>query len=123
MLKYKPHLKAFSRELRTHQTDAEAKLWYHLRRKQLGGIQFYRQRPIGPYIVDFYAPSILLAVEVDGSQHLESTAEKADAERTAFLQRQQIDVLRFDNLQVLMQTEAVIETIHTRCTSQNQAHP
>ncbi len=69
MLNYRPHLKPFARTLRTNMTDAEQKLWYHLRRKQIQGVQFYRQRPIDKYIVDFCAPSVKLIIEVDGSQH------------------------------------------------------
>jgi len=53
-------------------TDAEQRLWARLRRKQILGVQFYRQKPIGNYIADFYAPAAQLVVEVDGSQHFES---------------------------------------------------
>ena len=52
-------------------TDAEHRLWFRLRRKQLLGLQFYRQKPIGKYIVDFYAPAVALVIEVDGGQHFE----------------------------------------------------
>lgn len=71
MLEYSRNLKEPSRELRKEMTEAEQKLWGHLRRKQILDIQFYRQKPLGPYIVDFYAPAAKLVVEVDGSQHHE----------------------------------------------------
>ena len=66
---YNPKLKKRARRLRKNMTDAEVKLWNHLRRKQIKGLQFFRQRPIGNYIVDFYAPEAKLVIEVDGGQH------------------------------------------------------
>ena len=67
MLKYRNNLKPLARQLRLNMTDAEQKLWFQLRRKQILDIVFYRQKPIGNYIVDFYAPSQKLVVEVDGA--------------------------------------------------------
>ena len=102
---------AQARSLRTKLTDAEQRLWSRLRRKQISGIQFYRQKPIGNYIVDFYAPSVQLVVEVDGSQHLEIAQASYDAERSEYLRQLGLKVLRFDDRQVLMQTDAVVEEI------------
>lgn len=67
MLHYNPRLKTRARSLRSNPTDAEQRLWSRLRRKQMLGVQFYRQRTIGNYIVDFYAPAVSLAIEVDGA--------------------------------------------------------
>ena len=92
-------------------TDAEQLLWLRLRRKQLMGVQFYRQKPLGNYVVDFYAPRAKIVVEVDGSQHHEPPAMKADAERDEYLSGLGLAVLRFDNLQVLRETESVLDTI------------
>ncbi len=92
-------------------TDAEHRLWFRLRRKQLLGVQFYRQKPLGDYVADFYGPAVRLVVEVDGGQHLEAAAVLADARRTAALQRMGLQVLRFDNRQVLLETDAVVEAI------------
>ena len=92
-------------------TDAEQLLWLRLRRKQLMGVQFYRQKPLGNYVVDFYAPRAKLVVEVDGSQHHEPRAMKADAERDEYLSGLGLAVLRFDNLQLLRETESVLDTI------------
>ena len=58
MLHYNPRLKTKARSLRANPTDAELRLWYRIRRKQILGIQFYRQKTIGNYIVDFYAPAV-----------------------------------------------------------------
>ena len=65
MLKYNPKLKANARQLRQNLTDSELSLWRRLRGKQLAGVQFYRQKPIGRYIVDFYAPKAKLVIEID----------------------------------------------------------
>ena len=92
-------------------TDAERRLWACLRRKQVESVQFYRQRPIGSYIVDFYAPGARLVVEVDGSQHMEAMGRARDVHRTAFLASRGIRVLRFDNRQVLAETQAVLGEI------------
>ncbi len=113
MLNYRADLKVKARALRSEMTDAEQKLWFHLRRKQLGGVQFFRQRPIGEYIADFFAPTIQLVVEVDGSQHQDTKAVEYDHLRTEFFEKQGITVLRFDNLQVLQHTTDVLEQIHT----------
>jgi very-short-patch-repair endonuclease len=112
MLRYNAKLKEPARILRTHLTDSEQMLWSRLRRKQLLGVQFYRQKPLGQYIVDFYAPSIRLVVEVDGSQHFAVEQAAYDSQRTAYLESQGLRVLRFTNLEVLQETEAVVETIY-----------
>ena len=112
MLNYRADLKAKARQLRSNMTDAEQKLWYQLRRKQLLGIQFYRQRPLGEYIVDFHAPEVELVVEVDGSQHQQQDAIQYDSARTAYLKSLGLTVMRFDNLQVLNETDGVLEMIH-----------
>jgi len=96
-------------------TDAEQWLWSSVRRKQILGVQFYRQRPIGPYIVDFYAPRVSLVVEIDGGQHFESRHVDKDHRRDTYLGRQGLTVLRFDNLQVLKEGTAVLEAIWKRC--------
>ncbi len=115
MLEYSRNLKEPSRQLRKEMTEAEQKLWAHLRRKQILGIQFYRQKPLGPYIVDFYAPAAKLVVEVDGSQHHEPEYLKKDAERDLFLAGHGLLVLRYDNRQVLQETGAVIEEVEGVC--------
>lgn len=112
MLNYRRKLKQPSRELRNSMTDAEQVLWSRLRGKQLHGVQFYRQKPIGPYIVDFYAHAAMLVIEVDGGQHYEPGHARHDAERDRFLADRGLLVMRFDNGQVLRETDAVVEQIH-----------
>jgi very-short-patch-repair endonuclease len=112
MLTYNPRLKNRARSLRNSLTDAEQRLWSRLRRKQLSGVRFYRQKPIGNYIVDFYAPAVRLCIEVDGSHHLDVNQATHDKQRSQYLEQIGLDVLRFDDLQVLTQTESVIEEIY-----------
>ncbi len=111
MLPYDRMLKPISRKLRRDMTDAEQRLWHRLRRKQLHDVQFYRQKPLGDYVVDFYAPTVRLVIEVDGGQHFEAAVIVADERRSAALRRMGLQVLRFDNRQVLLETDAVVEEI------------
>src|SRR5690606_2031337 len=92
-------------------TDAELRLWQRVRSKQLGGVQFYRQKPLGSCIVDFYAPRAKLVVEVDGAQHATVEGLRVDGLRDAALARMGLRVMRFDDRQVLLETEAVVEVI------------
>jgi very-short-patch-repair endonuclease len=109
MLPYNRRLKAKARSLRTNPTDAALHLWYRLRRKQILGVQFYRQKLIGNYIADFYAPAVKLVVELDGAQHWELGPAKYDAQRTRDIEQQGLKIFRFDDRQALLQTESVLE--------------
>ena len=112
MIGYDRRSKLFSRKLRTDMTDAEQLLWKHVCRKQLCNIQFYRQKPIGHYIVDFYAPAAKLVVEIDGGQHFFNEGLRKDHERDAYLSALNLIVLRFDNWQVLTSLGDVLDEIH-----------
>jgi very-short-patch-repair endonuclease len=112
MLPYNSNLKPPARRLRKELTDAEQLLWSRLRRKQTLGVQFYRQKPLGNFIVDFYAPKAKLVVEVDGSQHLDADHTERDAERDEYLKAQGLRVLRLSNAEVLRKIDAVMEVIH-----------
>jgi len=96
-----------ARRLRKNRTDAECKLWSRLRRKQLEGVRFRQQAPIGRFVVDFLCPEALLIVEVDGSQHL---GEK-DRVRDEWLTGEGYRVLRFWNNDVLKNTDGVVTAI------------
>ncbi|WP_375393303.1 endonuclease domain-containing protein [uncultured Sphingomonas sp.] len=98
-----------SRELRTHPTEAEARLWERLRGARLNGLRFRRQVPLGSYIVDFLCPAAKLVVELDGSQHVDQQAY--DARRTSFLEGEGYRVLRVWNNDVLARPDAVLEAI------------
>ena len=123
MLKYNPNLKEKARRLRTQMTDSERALWQRLRGKQVQSVQFYRQKPIGNYIVDFYAPKARMVVEVDGSQHMESKQAARDLHRDAFLASQGLRVLRFDDRQVLTEIEGVMAVIFAATSELLGANP
>jgi very-short-patch-repair endonuclease len=97
-----------SRRLRVNQTDAEAKLWQSLRARQLFGLKFARQQPIGRYICDFVCREKLSVVEVDGGQHADS---KEDEVRDRYLREKGYRVLRFWNNDVLSNLDGVLEVI------------
>ncbi|MBW8811562.1 MAG: endonuclease domain-containing protein, partial [Lysobacter sp.] len=111
MLPYEPCLRLPARRLRCRMSAAEQRLWCLLRGKQVLGVQVYRQKPLLGYVADFYAPAARLVIEVDGSQHLTEKGLEADAQRTAALEALGLMVMRFDNLQVLTETTAVMEKI------------
>ena len=92
-------------------TESERVLWSRLRGKQLLGVQFYRQKPIGKYIVDFYAPKVKLVIEVDGSQHLEDNQVAKDKVRDKYLAAHGLKVLRFNSREVSLETDRVVEAI------------
>jgi len=120
---YRHNLKTPARELRGSMTDAEQLLWSRLRRKQLHGVQFYRQKPLGPYIVDFFAPAAGLVIEVDGSQHLEPEHLKQDRARDRCLADEGVLVLRFHNRQVLLETDGVVERISSEILRRKSPPP
>ena len=101
-----------ARQLRKNPTFAEAKLWKHLRRRQVMNKKFRRQHILTPYIVDFYCVSEKLAVEVDGPVHNSEHARDYDEKRTKFLEENfGITILRFTASQVLQKTGDVLHKI------------
>lgn len=99
------------RKLRYDSADAERLLWRHLRDRQLAGAKFRRQHQFGPYILDFFCAEHNLAVEADGGRHYSEDGEAQDAGRTRYLAAHGTRVLRFSNLQILQETDAVLEAI------------
>jgi len=111
-MQYNKKLKPLSRVLRKNMTQSEVALWSRLRRKQLKGRQFYRQRIVGDYIVDFYCPSAKLIVQVDGSQHLTEQGRSADREQDNEMKKFGLKVLRFSSVEVLSNTDGVVTEIY-----------
>ncbi|MGQ0750389.1 MAG: endonuclease domain-containing protein [Betaproteobacteria bacterium] len=105
------------RKLRRNLTDAEQRLWNHLRTRQMGGFRFRRQHPYGDYILDFVCLEAMLVVEVDGGQH--GVARDKDEARTNELNAAGFSILRFWNNEVLNDTEAVKEAIWRALNVQN----
>ena len=112
MESYKKSLKPNSRKLRNNLTDAEQQLWQKLRCRQILNTQFNRQKPILNFIVDFYCAKAKLIIELDGGQHFENRRQLKDEIRDKTLQGIGLHILRFDNRQVLLETDAVLDVIY-----------
>ena len=106
-----PDILARCRELRQTTTSPENILWTVLRGHRMKSAKFRRQHPVGSYILDFYCHSARLAVELDGSGHLEDDHFQYDQARTKFLRAQGITVLRFWNDEVLNHLEDILSVI------------
>lgn len=111
MKPYNKNLKQASRDLRNNMTDAEKFLWSKIRNKQILGVQFYRQKPILNFIVDFYCPSANLVIECDGRQHYTDEGLEADRIRDHALEQLGLKVLRFDNRHVMVEIDAVVQVV------------
>ncbi|HKS64859.1 MAG TPA: endonuclease domain-containing protein [Xanthobacteraceae bacterium] len=101
---------AFARRLRCDSTDVEKRLWQKLRNRQLGA-DFRRQHPAGPFVLDFYCPSLRLAIELDGGQHAEAGHQTRDRQRQHWLGERAVTVLRFWNSDVAQNLNGVLEVI------------
>ncbi len=102
-----------ARALRRSMTDAEQRLWHHLKNRQLDGFKFRRQHPTGRYVLDFYCDDAKLAIELDGGQHADPARAAHDDERTRWLAREGVRVVRFWNNDVLTNTEGVLELVRS----------
>ena len=99
------------RELRRNLTPAEATLWKYLKNSQLAGKKFRRQHSIGPFFVDFYCAEMRLAIELDGAGHMSEFGAERDGERTEFLKRFKVRVLRIENRWVFDNIQGVLSLI------------
>ncbi|MFQ6002357.1 MAG: endonuclease domain-containing protein [Candidatus Zixiibacteriota bacterium] len=112
MLFYNKKLKGHARVLRKNMTNAERLVWSRIRRKQLKGYQFYRQKIIGNYIVDFYCPKRRLIIELDGGQHYGEEGMKKDKKRDAYLKSIGLNILRFSDREVFENLNGMLEKIY-----------
>jgi very-short-patch-repair endonuclease len=101
-------LTGLARHLRNAPTDAEQRLWLHLRASRFEGAKFTRQFPIGDFIADFACRSLRLAIEIDGGQHSDSLT---DANRTRVIEAHGYRVIRFWNNEVLGNIDGVLHMI------------
>ena len=118
---YNSTLTTFVKANKRHQTEAEKLLWFHLRARQLGGYKFRRQYPILNYILDFYCPEEQLAIELDGSQHIDNI--QYDRKRDLQLQKLNIQTIRFLDNDVLTQLPNILEMILDKLEGINKPHP
>jgi len=99
------------RELRREMPRAEVILWSKLRARQIEGYKLRRQYSVGPYVLDFYCPAVKLAIELDGDSHFGEDAENKDARRQGYIESFGIRFLRFTNIDVFNNLEAVLDKI------------
>ena len=118
-LKNDPQLKQRRRELRRNQTDAEKVFWSQVRNRQFNGMRFFRQYSLGPYILDFYCPTVKLAVELDGGQHNQSKNREYDTFRSEYLKAHGIEVIRFWDNEVLLDIQGVLNKLFLKVTPPN----
>ena len=109
IIPYNPNLKELARKLRKDSTLSEIMLWNYLKKKQLNGFDFDRQKPIDNYIVDFFCKELGLAIEIDGESHYGN--EEKDFKRDNRLNELGVTVLRFDDLDVRYKLNNVLEKI------------
>ena len=105
----KNRLIPFARALRRNQTDAEAKVWAVLRNRQIEGLKFRRQHPIGRYVADFCCEEVGLIIELDGGQHSDRALQ--DHERTMVIEDMKYIVLRFWNVDIFEALDGVVDQI------------
>ena len=100
-----------ARNLRKNMSDGERKLWQAMRARQVDGVRFRRQHPIGPYIVDFVCLEKRLVVEVDGGHHTEDDQIAYDARRDLWLNAEGYRVMRIPNIYVFQNLATVVDSI------------
>jgi very-short-patch-repair endonuclease len=111
-----PKLKKRRKELRQNQTEAEKLHWSQLRNNRFYGVKFFRQYSIGPYVLDFYSPTLRLVIELDGGQHSEQEQQEYDENRSEYLKLQDMEVIRFWNNEVMQNMEGVLVRIAEKVT-------
>jgi len=111
MLPYNKNLKKYAGKLRKDMTETEQTLWSKIRNKQLKGYQFYRQKILGDYIIDFYCPKANLVIELDGGQHYSNKGMQKDRIRDNYLVSLGLKALHFSDKEVFENLTGVLERI------------
>jgi very-short-patch-repair endonuclease len=106
------YVSELAKDLRKKPTPAEEKLWVALRKHQMDGVRFHRQRAWGRYVLDFYAPSVKVAIEVDGEIHQKVEQKEYDRERELDLASHGLQVIRFTSQQILGDSDYCLAEIH-----------
>ncbi|MEM8486271.1 MAG: endonuclease domain-containing protein [Bacteroidota bacterium] len=111
IIPYHPWLVPLARNLRNNSTTSEILLWQHLKRWQMHGYDFHRQRPVDRYILDFFCVELMLAIEIDGMSHELKNRRERDVERQNRLEQLVIYIMRFDDLEVKQNMDKVLDSI------------
>jgi len=109
----KTELKEKRRQLRRNQTFCEKIMWMYLRNRQLSGVKFRRQYSVDQYVIDFYAPALKFAIELDGDIHNLSEQKEYDKKRQEYLEQFGIKFLRITNEELLGNANKTFEKIET----------
>jgi len=109
IIPYNPRLKEYARKLRNNSTKSEVLLWNYLKRKQMLGYDFHRQKPISNYIVDFFCNELMLAIEIDGESHYGNKTR--DNIRQREIEKFGISFIRFDESEIYYNLDNVIKAI------------
>ncbi|MBL4852620.1 MAG: DUF559 domain-containing protein [Robiginitomaculum sp.] len=112
MRKSEKKSRRFAKDLRKNMTEAEHKLWSHIRRKLLDGYRFRRQHPVGPFIVDFICIAEKLIIEVDGATHGDDAEIAYDERRTKFLETHGWKIVRYGNEEIYKSIDDVLDDIY-----------
>jgi len=111
IIPYNPKLKEFARQLRNNSTTTEIYLWLKLKRKQMYGYDFQRQKPIDNYILDFFCHELMLGIEIDGYSHELLEVFNKDTKKTQKMNDIGISILRFSDYQIIKDMENVLRCI------------
>ena len=126
IIPYNPKLKEYARQLRNNSTTTEIFLWQKLKKKQMYGYDFHRQKPIDNFILDFFCYELMLGIEIDGYSHEFLEVFNRDTKKTNKMEVLGISVLRFSDTQVLKEMENVLRAIEhyiLEFEKGNKTHP
>ncbi len=118
---YTPKLKQRARVLRKQGVLSEVLLWTYLKGRKMNGYPFMRQKPIGNYIVDFYCSPLRLVIEIDGESH--EGKSRYDINRQQYLESMGLRVIRFDNVEVKRDINAVVVAIGSEVDKASETTP
>ena len=102
------------RELRRNMSPAEKLFWSKVANRQFLNLKFRKQHGVGPYVVDFYCPSVQLITEIDGDTHFGKENEARDAKRTEYLMSLGYRIIRYNNLDVLNNIDGVFQDLENK---------
>jgi very-short-patch-repair endonuclease len=112
-LRYNPKLKEYARKLRNNSTKSERELWKYLKGRQMKGYDFHRQKPIDEYLVDFFCPKLMLAIELDGYSHLLEGYQQKDRRKEYELMQFGVKTIRFWDDEVLDDIDNVLRALES----------
>jgi len=111
IIPYRPELTELARDFRNNPTPTEKILWEKLKGKKLLGYDFHRQKPIGYYVVDFFCPKLMLAIELDGGVHEQEQSIIKDGIRQDSIEQFGVQFLRFKNFEIEQDVDRVVREI------------